>query len=290
MTYEDFGAQRPNPEFLHVAITRGERREAPFEALKAAHACTDMAFHEPEQAPAWIDKSEAFCTEATRRAVLAENPLRIGRGDGLVAIEAALHKATLPNWLAAAESKPVAHNYPQLVKAATDTLWIGKRYALTKFMEFMPVLLGARMLARGSNRGWIGRMALIREGHGAMQARTNPNWDCGIAFDNTPDSFVDPLHLEIKMGKKGTDASYAAAGTIVVKASVTGIAEPAPIVLGCAKELGIFDSIAHPDMFSDAQILYTQELNARAGTLRNQMHNYSQRFGFAVEIPRRFHN
>ncbi|HSX08143.1 MAG TPA: hypothetical protein VLG11_04590 [Candidatus Saccharimonadales bacterium] len=290
MIYENFGAQRPSPEMLHQTIAQAEHGEAPYDALRAAHACTDMAFHEPEQATAWIDKSVAFCAETTRRAVPEDDPLQIHHGDSVAAIEATFHKATFLNWRAAAKGESTTHNYHQLLEAATDTLWIGTRNpeAMTKFMEFMPVLLGARMLARSGNRGWAGRMALSREGHGAAQSGFNPNWDCGITFDNTPESFVDPLHLEVKTGKKTAGESYAAAGTLLVRARVAGIAEPAPIVLGCAQEFGTLGQVAHPDTFRNTARLDTQELNAKTGAFQGYLRDESKRFGLDVKIPRHF--
>ncbi|HSX08142.1 MAG TPA: hypothetical protein VLG11_04585 [Candidatus Saccharimonadales bacterium] len=277
--YERYcGEQRPEPTVLNNVldyVVYGDFKTAAL-FLTAGEACIDLAFADPGRSAVWIKEADTFFDD-----IISETPPPGAAPDRTkkiahLATEAALRKAELRNWEAASNGRPTASHYRNLLEAAESVAWLGPLHHMadSKLIEFMPILLGARWLARGEPTGWHGRLSLVREGGQCPTPTGNPNWDAGIVFDESAAAFDNPpFHLELKKrGSRTSYGQYAACGTLVVKAERCGLDNVSEIILGCAQESGQpLTAIAGHEFFKHVQPHTTKQLDEITAGLRKRI-------------------
>jgi hypothetical protein len=210
--------------------------------LALADVCVDSATAEPEDAHGHVLHADMLLNETI--IDIKEGAQRYPSllyEDTPHLIAAYLRRAELANWLRAAQGETPAEEYETLLAAGSDIVGLTHYHpkGLTKAVEFMPVLLGARGLARGSG-GWVGRLALAREDHRGRTAEgRNPNWDVALCHAATAPSFVTPnVRINTKMSSKICTGLYAAAGVRLLAARDYDIGSPQQIIWSCINEVG----------------------------------------------------
>lgn len=272
------GDQRPGADTLNNVldyVVCGEFKTAAL-SLTAGNACIDLALADPGRTTTWIQEADAFFADILGEVPPADAAPAQTKKIAHLATEAALRKAELQSWEAASSNQLITPNYHHLLEAAKAVAWLGPLHHMadSKLIEFMPVLLGARWLARGHLDGWRGRLSLVREGHQWPTLIGNPNWDTGIVFDESAASFDDPpLHLELKRG--GTNnglGRYAAYGTLALRARKYGLDKVSEIILGCAQESDYsLAAIPGYDTFKHVQPHTSEQLDEVTAKLRARM-------------------
>lgn len=190
-----------------------------------------------------------------------------------MAVAAVLHAVDIPDWLSAARSEPPQSDYAKKLDAADDALFYAQDDAqsIEKVFEFMPILLGARGLERGT-QGWDGRLALNRENRRPLdESYLNPNWDAGICLPNTDQTLVNPRRVQIKRRYRSGHPrhslrSYTEAGVAVVYADRAGFIDPAQIVDSCRNEIQPLETIP-----PGTELLSTEQLDHITERIHEQM-------------------
>jgi hypothetical protein len=152
--------------------------------------------------------------------------------------------AEIANWDLVVHGEQPTHNYHNLLQAGANILpHIGKENdtVISMVIEYIPLLLGARAKYTDYSKGWLGRMALLREDCRLMnQKGRNLNWDVGICGDSSGSDFQSPEHrVQVAAKRKQGANRYDTAGIKTIIARKLGFIDVVGVINGCLNEEGL---------------------------------------------------
>jgi hypothetical protein len=264
--YELHGDTRPTSAELEAYLShmRGGAGFSPY--LIMADMCIDLACERPEAADDMIKTSSQHLGVVIARAYELKD-----RGDmpalaraAPAAVSAILRSEELVNWNCVAKGQPVRDLYEDYLMAAYEAEDFCQFHgeAMSRLVEFMPILFGYRAYMKRSQRGWLGLLSLHREGHRPVKRLGTPNWDCALVTDTAPDAYQSPQSkIEMKTSKNSLSGSVKsflqAHGVARIVADECGLDAPASIIAGCLHERGSL-----PDDMRDVPYMSPRRLDA----------------------------
>lgn len=278
------GNNLPAPEALRALLTTTNGNPNQLRAtFIRSEVCLELAAAETEKQDRWYRKASAAQARmekvVKRQSAKGVKSKESVRHQGPLRVMNWFRQAEMPNWQRAMHARPLKNEYEALLASAEKAVTLlspngqpvsHDNQVNTKLMEFMPILLGARIMQRTTDEGWFGRMALIHEGdNDHLPAMTiNTNWDTGITLANKADEFLmPPIRLSVKalFRTRGSarrhvrqnSTSYSNAGILPLSAVRYGFNNPQQIIASCLDE---FEPVA-PSMLPDIEVLPTEELD-----------------------------
>ena len=240
----------------------------------AADICIDIAAGDPDNSSSWLDTAEGILDDIYEDAVFMKNEghdrsLKVSHW---ILAGANIRRGELNNWRRAVNNEDLVSNYVSLLESIDRTRMISSaaaKLARPKFIELMPVILGARSIDR-YGYGWLGRMALDREDNRPVNlAGNNANWDCAIDPEITSGSFIQPrLKLQLKSDKLTHSSEYAKAKVTMVAAKKHGLNRPFELMLSCQNEVELLSKSQNPN---GVPLMTTMELDALSETFFSNM-------------------
>lgn len=242
--YRRYGDNIPEKETLS-SLYHDLSSDRYLSTLTRAHVGIDMAVRvgmDNGKHQKWLSKAKSHLESILSLDVQLD---RIPTSEAQV--EAAIGIAQIPLWdaIITNDASKTPSYETMLTWAPTlmqNALQSGK--ALSKTMEFMPLLLGQRAFER-TGIGWIGRTALRREDC-RKPSRTleeiDPsgfNWDIGYTFDcHFPGALLDPPHKRNnKISHEPGEDDYKN-GILALISRQVGTNNIRDILSGCLQEFG----------------------------------------------------
>ncbi len=289
--YREYGNERPPEEFLNFARSSlyGQRTPSFASRLLLADVFIDSAQIYPHGAHGRIVQAKGVLDEVIDSIEdLAADYPRAFRDQTPTLVGSYIRRAELPSWERAAKGRWPQPNYDRLLTAAGDIagLAIGSGRAGARAIEFMPTLLGARGLTRGT-AGWIGRQTLDREDHKrhGVSKSWNPNWDVGICTGNTGNSYLAPeIHIDTKSGDSCSDRvvdGHKQAGVVIMPAQTYGFNNPAQIIWSC-----ILEADGKVPKGVNNNLLRPNQLDEIAGRIAEESASYTLYLNLEIHHPR----
>lgn len=275
--YYMHGNTRPPQHKLESYAARFSSSVFPKHMLLAADVFIDLAMADPSEAGTHFEQAETQLNAVIDHANTLETHrfMHSYAQVAPLATQACLKRTELKNWRQAIQGSEVRPDYPSLLEGARLASHYSPYHhdAKARLIEFMPVLLAARALARGLETGRLSRTSLAREDHrqfGGGNALTN--WDCGISSNVTATAYDKPeirLDLKANQGRKGMKSlRRAAGGVIVVRAKSFGFSEPTEVVYSCVAES---EGRPRKGLSSDELDTMTHELHTYIETKKFEM-------------------
>lgn len=240
--YVQSGNTRPSQERLERTIPQLDRSTKHGTRLVLADMCIDLAFYHGTAAGKHLDKAAETLSDIVDDAAFSIGEgYREGERLRHLAVQAQLRLGELPLWESVVSGRqPQPSYFDTLLTARAAFSFVQGGKGLSTMVEFMPILIGARLNAISAGQGWIGRLALAREEQKEMMpAHKNPNWDTGIMVTDRPEEFVHPrLRLQVKTANGDQSERSRNAGVVPVIAKGVGFGLPGRIIEGCLAEVG----------------------------------------------------
>jgi len=273
--YQSYGNLRPPLSVLNRVRASITNRGTPTSTarLVLADAHIDTAMAKAEGAQHQIGQARDELGEVIEDIEYLESAGhdKTFAGQSANLVTAYLRRAELSNWLKAASGSQITPDYDDLLTAAGDVVALDKYNgdARARIIEFVPVLLGARGLARGTT-GWLGRLTLDREDHRCIMAEGNhTNWDVGVCQSSSPASYDQPeVRIDMKTSRNNVTAARrhrARTNIGVISASSCGFRDPVPVIWSCIQEADGFLPVE-----VDVPILTSDQLDAMTAKIANR--------------------
>jgi hypothetical protein len=241
--YREHGNTRPPLDELgSIAAKLEEQHDPTYTArLALADVYIDLSMRDPANADGHNQKAATALNNLVDDIEYLETAgyERSFVNAALVLACAYLRRAELPRWLAAAQGQPPPLEYDALLTAAYDTVPLipFDSNPRGRAMECVPLLLGARGLARGT-LGWDGRLALFREDKRALAgAHRTTNWDVSISADNSAAAF-DAASVKLQVAGRGDrgHGRHKAGGIVTINAGEHGFLDVESVITSCVYE------------------------------------------------------